>query len=128
MGGIAGAGMHFGFGILVALLRLERRAEKELSGGEERKWSGREKGRNGMDGKGKGKMVKVEEEQEEGMRERVEGAWKRAEGAGLDAHGEWGERKAGGRRKERGRAGERGRRGVMTTTILEEESSSEMGF
>lgn len=87
---------------------------------------------------GKGIKEEIDRDDERAWLEMVKGAYRRAEGfqeeraattaAGggkgkiNDGYGDWSGR------REKERDGEMGRKGVMTSTILEEESRSEMGF
>ena len=102
--------------------REEEDGDKEVEGlkREMTAWENGDGGVEGWVGKGKGK--KGEEEARE--RARVEGAYRRAERRGKGRVAGFGNGDEGGG-WDRGRGG---RKGVMTSTILEEESSSEGGF
>lgn len=145
MGILTGTSLHYVFNFLISVLRIESRSGEEqglktiTEFREERKHRGKlpVSGTEDQGFKSKGSLVGLAVVNEADQ-DRVDGAYKRAEEAHARA-----ERKAkknfylnrgqgkGERGMERGRRerdGRWGRKGILATTILEEDDSSDVGF
>lgn len=142
MGLLIGTSLHYVFNLLISVLRIEslsgedRRLKTITEFREERKHRQNPPVSGNVDQsfKSKGSLaVGIEADQE-----RVEGAYIRAEEAHARAerkakkslHLDWGkgEGERGMERGRRERDGRWGRKGVLTSTILEEDDSSDVGF
>ena len=142
MGLLIGTSLHYVFNLLISVLRIEslsgedRRLKTITEFREERKHRQNPPVSRNVDQsfKSKGSLaVGIEADQE-----RVEGAYIRAEEAHARAerkakkslHLDWGkgEGERGMERGRRERDGRWGRKGVLTSTILEEDDSSDVGF
>lgn len=144
MGLLIGTSLHYVFNLLISVLRIEslsgedRRLKTITEFREERRH--RQKPVSGTEDRGfksKGSLAGLAVGNEADQ-ERVEGAYIRAEEAHARAerkakknlHLDWGKRE-GERGMERGRRerdGRWGRKGALTSTILEEDDSSDVGF
>ncbi len=147
MGLLIGTSLHYVFNFLISVLRIEslsgedRRLKTITEFREERKH--RQKppvsGTEDQGFKSKGSLAGLAVGNEAGQeKERVEGAYIRAEEAHARAerkakrnlHLDWGkgEGERGMERGRRERDGRWGRKGILTSTILEEDDSSDVGF
>lgn len=145
MGFLTGTSLHYVFNFLISVLRIESLSGEEpvlktiTEFREERKHRGKlpVSGTEDQDLKSKGSLAGLVVGNEADQ-DRVEGAYKRAEEAHARAERkakknlylDWGmgEGKRGIERGRRERDGRWGRKGVLTSTILEEDDSSDVGF